>query len=73
MILDGYKSISHETIYKYFLKDKKDGRELYKYLHHKHKPYRRRYDSSDKRREIPNKRSIEDRPSVLEEKNRLGA
>ena len=72
MILNGYKSISHETIYKYFLKDKKDGGELYKYLRHKHKPYRNRYGSSDKRRKIPNQQSIEDRSSVLEEKNRLG-
>jgi len=72
MVLDGFGSISHETIYQYLLKDKKDGGELYKYLRHKDKPYRKRYGSSDKRGEIPNKRSIEDRPSIVEEKNRIG-
>ena len=72
MVLDGYRSISHETIYQYLLQDKKDGGELYKYLRHKNKPYRKRYGSSDKRGEIPNKRSIEDRPSIVEEKNRIG-
>ena len=68
MVLDGFGSISHETIYQYLLEDKKDGGELYKYLRHKNKPYRKRYGSSDKRGEIPNKRSIEDRPSIVEEK-----
>ena len=72
MVLDGFGSISHETIYQYLLEDKKDGGELYKYLRHKNKPYRKRYGSSDKRGEIPNKRSIEDRPSIVEEKNRIG-
>ena len=72
MKIDGLISISHETIYQYLLEDKKDGGELYKYLRHKNKPYRKRYGSSDKRGEIPNKRSIEDRPSIVEEKNRIG-
>ena len=72
MVLDGYKSISHETIYQYLIQDKKDGGELYMYLRHKNKPYRKRYGSTDKRGEIPNKRSIEDRPSIVEEKNRIG-
>lgn len=72
MVLDGFGSISHETIYQYLLEDKKDGGELYKYLRHKNKPYRKRYGSSDKRGEIPHKRSIEDRPSIVEEKNRIG-
>lgn len=72
MVLDGFGSISHETIYQYLLEDKKDGGELYKYLRHKNKPYKKRYGSSDKRGEIPNKRSIEDRPSIVEEKNRIG-
>lgn len=72
MVLEGFESISHETIYQYLLRDKKDGGELYKYLRHKNKPYRKRYGSSDKRGEIANKRSIEDRPSIVEEKNRIG-
>lgn len=72
MVLEGYNAISHETIYQYLLRDKKSGGELYKYLRHKNKSYRKRYGSSDKRGEIPNKRSIEDRPSIVEEKNRIG-
>jgi IS30 family transposase len=72
MVLEGYNAISHETIYQYLLRDKKSGGELYKYLRHKNKPYRKRYGSSDKRGEIANKRSIEERPSIVEEKNRIG-
>lgn len=72
MVLEGYNTISHETIYQYLLRDKKSGGELYKYLRHKNKPYRKRYGSSDKRGEIANKRSIEERPSIVEEKNRIG-
>jgi len=72
MVLEGYNAISHETIYQYLLRDKKSGGELYKYLRHKNKPYRKSYGSSDKRGEIANKRSIEERPSIVEENNRIG-
>lgn len=72
MVLDGLEKISHETIYQYLIQDKKEGGELYKYLRHKNKPYRKRYGASDKRGEIVNKRSIEDRPSIVDEKNRIG-
>jgi len=72
MVLDGLEKISHETIYQYLIQDKKEGGELYKYLRHKNKPYRKRYGVSDKRGEIANKRSIEDRPSIVDEKNRIG-
>jgi len=70
--LEGISSVSHETIYKYLQADKKEGGELYLNLRHKNKRYKKRYGSSDKRGQIPNRRSIEDRPSIVEEKTRIG-
>lgn len=73
MVLDGIEPVvSHETIYQYLMKDKKEGGELYKYLRHKNKVYKKRYGSSDKRGEIANKRSIEERPAIVEDKSRSG-
>jgi len=72
MKLEGIFSVSHETIYKYLLQDKKEGGQLYLNLRHKNKRYKKRYGSSDKRGQIPNKRSIEDRPSIVEDKTRVG-
>jgi len=72
MKLENISSVSHETIYKYLLQDKKEGGQLYLNLRHKNKRYKKRYGSSDKRGQIPNKRSIEDRPSIVEDKTRIG-
>jgi IS30 family transposase len=72
MKMEDISSISHETIYKYLEKDKKEGGELYLNLRHKNKRYKKRYGSSDKRGQIPNRRSIEERPSIVEDKIRIG-
>lgn len=69
---EGISSVSHETIYKYLEEDKKEGGELYLNLRHKNKPYKKRYGSNDKRGQIPNRRSIEERPSIVEDKTRIG-
>lgn len=72
MKVEGVSSVSHETIYKYLQQDKKEGGELYLNLRHKNKRYKKRYGSTDNRGQIPNKRSIEDRPSIVEDKTRIG-
>ncbi len=66
-------SISHETIYQHILKDKKNGGSLYTHLRSQ-KKRRKRYGtkSHDKRGQIKNKVSIEDRPKVVEAKSRIG-
>ena len=66
-------SISHETIYQHILRDKKNGGDLYTYLRHQ-KKRRRRYGSKvhDRRGQIKDKVSIDERPKVVDAKTRLG-
>lgn len=64
--------ISHESIYRYLITDRQDGGELYLHLRHKHKKYRKRYGSTDRRGQIIGRVSIDDRPSIVEEKSRIG-
>jgi len=72
MKIDGLFHVSHETIYRYILKDKHNGGKLYMHLRHKHKRYKRRYGSNNRRGQIPNKVSIDERPSVVDDKERIG-
>jgi IS30 family transposase len=72
MSIDGIATVSHETIYRYLLQDKHNGGKLYLHLRHKHKHYKKRYGSNDRRGQIPNKCSIEERPSVVDNKQRIG-
>ncbi len=64
--------ISHERIYQYVLEDKKSGGDLYKHLRHSTKKRKKRYGSPDRRGQIKNKVSIEDRPKIVDEKKRIG-
>ena len=68
----GLFSISHERIYLYVLADKQKGGKLYKHLRHQHKKYRKRYGSPKRTGPIRNRRCIDTRPSVVNEKSRLG-
>ena len=72
MRVEGLPPVSHETIYRYILKDKHNGGKLYLHLRHKDKRYKKRYGSNDRRGEIPNKVSIEQRPKIVEKKERIG-
>lgn len=65
-------SLHHETIYQLILADMARGGDLYKHLRIMSKPYRKRYGSYDRRGRIRNRRSIEERPSVVDRKSRLG-
>ena len=63
--------ISHEWIYQYVLEDKRAGGDLYKHLRCQ-KKRRKRYGSYDRRGRLPNCRSIEERPSLVNARKRIG-
>lgn len=65
-------SLHHETLYQLIYTDKREGGELWKHLRIAHKPYRKRYGSYDRRGKIPNRRSIDERPSIVEGRSRVG-
>ncbi len=69
---EGKASVSHETIYRYILADKVAGGDLYTYLRHQAKPYRKRYGKNDYRGTIPGRVDIDQRPQVVDDKTRLG-
>lgn len=65
-------SICHERIYQFILADKQKGGELYKHLRHQHKKYRKRYGSPKRNGPIRNRRFIDERPTVVDQKQRIG-
>ena len=64
--------ISHERIYQFILKDKQACGDLYKHLRHQHKRYRKRYGSPKRQGPIRNRRFIDERPAIVDKKERLG-
>lgn len=64
--------ISHERIYQFILKDKDSGGVLYKHLRHQHKKYRKRYGSPERLGPIKNRRFIDERPIIVDNKTRIG-
>jgi len=65
-------SISHEWIYQYILADKEAGGTLWRHLRWSRKQRRKRYGKQDRRGCIPNRISIDKRPSVVDKKIRIG-
>jgi len=63
--------VSHEWIYQYILVDKQVGGDLYRHLRC-HKKRRKRYGSYDRRGQLPNRVSIEERPAIVEQRQRIG-
>ena len=63
--------VSHEWIYQYILNDKQAGGDLYKHLRCQ-KKRRKRYGSRDRRGKLPNRRSIEERPKIVDQRQRIG-
>lgn len=63
--------ISHEWIYQYIYQDKRKGGSLYKHLRCR-KKRKKRYGSYEKRGQIPNRTSIDERSQVVEDRSRLG-
>ena len=65
-------AISHERIYQQVWADKRQGGDLYKHLRQSHKKRKKRYGSKDKRGQIRNRISIDERPEIVTQKTRLG-
>ena len=65
-------SISHERIYQFVLEDKEKGGMLYKHLRHQSKKYRKRYGSPTRNGPIKNRRFIDDRSAIVDQKQRIG-
>ena len=65
-------SVSYETIYNHIWSDKRNGGFLYKQLRHRGKKYNKRGSSKAGRGCIPNRIDIKERPSIVEEKTRIG-
>src|SRR5271166_468820 len=69
---DGVAIISHERIYQHVWKDKKDGGALYLHLRHSGKKYNKSKGKNSGRGLIPNRVDIDQRPSVVAAKSRIG-
>ncbi len=64
-------SVSHEWIYQYVLQDKQTGGSLHCHLRCR-KKRKKRYGSNDRRGNIKNRVSIDERPTVVDTRSRLG-
>ncbi len=64
------QAVSHEWIYRFVAQDKRSGGKLYRHLTQGHK--RHRLGKKDKAPAIKNAVSINDRPSVVDDRERFG-
>lgn len=69
---EGRVCVSHEWIYQYIWRDKKQGGILYQHLHSQGKKYRKRGNSKDKREKTKRRIDINQRPQLVEERKRFG-
>jgi IS30 family transposase len=69
---NGVLSISHETIYRFLLKDKRKGGRLFQNLRHISKRRRKRYGTKDSRGVLAGKRHISTRPPQIEDRSEFG-
>ena len=67
----GINMVSHTKIYQYIEEDKAIGGKLYKYLRHAKKK-RKKYGTEERRGQIKDKRSIDQRPIIVDQKSRFG-
>jgi len=70
--LVGIPMVSHETIYRWIWKDKRSGGKLHKYLRRQGRKYSKRGSKNAGRGFIPNRVDIEQRPAIVEQKERFG-
>jgi len=63
--------ISHERIYQHIARDRKRGGSLHLHLRCR-KKRKKRYGSADRRGQIRNRTSIDNRPDIVEERSRIG-
>lgn len=69
---EGLASVSHESIYQHVYQDRRCGGELYRHLRHNTKTYKKRGLGRERRGRIKNAVSIEERPAVVETRERCG-
>ncbi|WP_050418084.1 IS30 family transposase [Azoarcus sp. CIB] len=69
---EGVWTISHETIYRHILKDKKAGGTLYRHTRIMPKQRRKRYNSKDSRGVLAGKRHITERERAIEQRLTVG-
>ena len=67
----GGARVSRETIYQYVYRDKREGGQLHRHLRRRH-TYRRRINKYHCRKGWGTRRSIHDRPVVLDARSRIG-
>jgi transposase, IS30 family len=65
-------SLHHETIYRFIYADKASGGDLYTHLRIASKSYRKRYGSYENRGKLTGRTSIAARPTLVDEKARVG-
>jgi len=71
LTLIGLPSVSPEWIYRYILADKEAGGDLSSYLRCQ-KKRKKRYGSVESRGQLKNRVSIDERPSIVDERKRVG-
>jgi transposase, IS30 family len=64
--------ISPERLYQHIWADKRQGGALHKHLRQSNKKRKKQYGSKDKRGQIRNRISIDERPGIVAEKSRIG-
>jgi IS30 family transposase len=70
--LEGEATVSYETIYKYIYENKKEGGKIYLNLRRSHRKRKRRFSDARKGGFYKNATSIEDRPSIVNKRKRIG-
>jgi len=68
----GIECVSHERIYQLVWDDKKQGGRLYRHMRNKGKRYNKRGSPKGKRGQIVGRVDIDQRPAIVEEKQRVG-
>ena len=69
---DGSLRVSHETIYRYIKVDKDGGGQLYRLLRHGRRQRKKRSGSHDRRGQIRDRVSIDQRPALVDQRGRTG-
>ena len=69
---NGISCVSHERIYQHIWENKRKNGTLHEHLRHGAKRYRKRGASKDKRGQIVGRNGIENRPQIVENKERIG-
>lgn len=71
LTLERQEGVSHERIYQHIYSDKRAGGNLHLNLRCR-KKRRKRYGQRDRRGQLPERRSIDERPRIVEARQRLG-